>query len=79
MTYQEILEKIRELLVSQLPIIPEQVRPGSKLIEDLEADSANIMILICDIENEFEIQVDNDVLSTIRTVDDVVKYIQSCL
>ena len=44
-------------------------------MEDLGADSANIMILVCDIENEFDVQVDNDLLATVRTVDDIVKYL----
>ena len=75
MDYNTVFEKVSELIVAQLPISKEQIKPESKLIEDLGADSANIMILICDIENEFDIQVDNDMLATVSTVDDIVKYL----
>ena len=59
----------------QLPVTKDQIKPESKLVEDLGADSANIMILICDIENEFDVQVENEMLATITTVDDIVKYL----
>ena len=59
----------------QLPVSRDKIKPESKLIEDLGADSANIMILICDIENEFDVQVENEMLATITTVDDIVKYL----
>lgn len=75
MDYNTVFEKVSDLIVAQLPISKEQIKPESKLIEDLGADSANIMILICDIENEFDVQVDNDMLATVSTVDDIVKYL----
>lgn len=75
MDYNSVFEKVSELIVAQLPISKEQIKPESKLIDDLGADSANIMILICDIENEFNVQVDNDMLATVSTVDDIVKYL----
>lgn len=75
MDYNTVFDKVSDLIVAQLPISKEQIKPESKLIEDLGADSANIMILICDIENEFDIQVDNDMLATVSTVDDIVKYL----
>ena len=75
MDYNTVFEKVSELIVAQLPISKEQIKPESKLIEDLGADSANIMILVCDIENEFDVQVDNDMLATVSTGDDIVKYL----
>ena len=75
MDYNTVFEKVADLIVAQLPISKEQIKPESKLIEDLGADSANIMILICDIESEFDVQVDNDMLATVSTVDDIVKYL----
>ncbi len=75
MDYNTVFDKVSDLIVAQLPISKEQIKPESKLIQDLGADSANIMILICDIENEFNVQVDNDMLATVSTVDDIVKYL----
>lgn len=77
MSYNEIFDKVTELLASQLPVEKAVMKPESKMIEDLGADSANIMILICDVENEFGITVDNDMLTKIVTVDDLVKYLES--
>ena len=75
MNYSEAFEKVAELLLTQLPVEKADIRPESKLVEDLGADSANIMILVCDIETEFDIQVDNDMLAAVKTVDDIVKYL----
>lgn len=75
MSYNEVFEKVAGLIEMQLPVSRDKIKPESKLIEDLGADSANIMILVCDIENEFDVQVDNDLLATVRTVDDIVKYL----
>lgn len=76
MSYNDIFDKVTELLASQLPVDKAVMKPESRMIEDLGADSANIMILICDVENEFNITVDNDVLGRIVTVDDLVKYLE---
>ena len=75
MDYNSVFEKVAELIEMQLPVSRDAIKPESKLVEDLGADSANIMILICDIENEFDVQVDNDMLATVSTVDDIVKYL----
>ena len=79
MTQKEIFDKISDLLVSQLPVTKEQIKPESKLADELGADSANIMMLVFDVENEFSIQVDNDILETLSTVQDVVNYIEKAL
>ena len=62
MSYNEVFEKIAGLIEMQLPVSKDQIKPESRLVEDLGADSANIMILICDIESEFDIQVENDIV-----------------
>ena len=68
-------DKVKALIAKQLKVPEEKITLNSRLVEDLGADSANIMILVCDIENEFDVQVDNDMLATVRTVDDIVKYL----
>lgn len=75
MNKKEVFEKVAELIAAQLPVTADQIRPESKLVDELGADSANIMILIFDIESEFNIQVDNDALAKVVTVDDIVEYI----
>ena len=76
MKYNEIFDKVADMLLDQLNLNREDIKPESRLVEDLGADSANVLILVCDMENEFGIEVENDVLTSIQTVDDVVKYLE---
>lgn len=69
-------EKVVNLITSQLPVKAEAITPESRLIEDLGADSANIMILIMDLESEFDVVVEDDALTGIRTVGDIVDYLE---
>ena len=64
------------MIAEQLKINEASITPESRLIEDLKADSANVIMLVMDLENEFNIAVDDDVLMGIKTVGDVVKCIE---
>jgi len=72
-----MFEKVANLIASQLRIDPKTITPDSRLLEDLKADSANVMMLIMDLETELGITVDDDALMRLKTVGDVVKYIES--
>ncbi len=71
-----VFEKVRELIVNQLPVKAEDVKLESRLIDDLGADSANLMMLIMDLEMEYDITVSDDMLTGVRTVGDIVKYLE---
>ena len=75
MDYNTVFNKVSELILAQLPISADQIKPESRLVEDLGADSANIMILICDIENECDVKVENGMLAKDSTRDEKVKYL----
>ncbi len=70
-------EKIKEMIVDQLKVDPAQVTPEARLMEDLKADSANIMVMIMDLEDQFGITVEDDQIMKLKTVGDVVNYIAS--
>ena len=70
-------EKIKEMIVDQLKVDPAQVTPEARLMEDLKADSANIMVMITDLEDQFGITVEDDQIMKLKTVGDVVNYIAS--
>ena len=72
-----VFEKVREYIVNQLPVKAEDVKLESRLIEDLGADSANLMMLIMDLETEFDLTVEDEVLANIKTVGDIVSYIEA--
>lgn len=71
-----IFEKVTELIAEQLPVKQENIKMESRLLEDLGADSANVMILVMDLEQAFDVEVDDDVLSGIHTVGDIVDYLK---
>ena len=71
-----VFEKVKALLAEQLQIDPSEIKMESRLFEDLHADSANVMIMVMDVEEAFNITVDDDVLPKIRTVGDVVSYLE---
>ena len=71
-----VYEKVVEYITQQLPVKATDVKPESRLVEDLGADSANLMMLIMDLEAEYDMTVEDDMLSQIKTVDDIVKYIE---
>lgn len=69
-------EKVAALIADQLKIDPAGITPESRLLEDLKADSANVMMLIMDLESELGIMVEDDALMRLRTVGDIVAYIE---
>ncbi|MDO4739880.1 MAG: acyl carrier protein [Eubacteriales bacterium] len=71
-----VFEKICALIRDQLPVDGKEIELSSRLVEDLGADSANVMMLIMDIEQEFAITVDDSLLADVRTVGDIVKYLE---
>ena len=68
-------EKIKEMIVDQLKVDPAQVTPEARLMEDLKADSANIMVMIMDLEDQFGITVEDDQIMKLKTVGDVAAYV----
>ena len=71
-----IFEKVCALLADQLQIDPKDIKMESRLFEDLHADSATVMIMVMDIEEAFNITVDDEILPTVRTVGDIVNYLE---
>ena len=72
----KVFDKVKEYILMQLPISEEKVTMEAKLVDDLGADSANLMMLIMDLETEYDMTVEDDVLGSIKTVGDIVNYIE---
>ena len=68
-------ETIKGMIADQLKVDPTEIKPESRLIEDLHADSANIMVMIMDLEDQFGITVEDDQIMKLRTVGDVAAYV----
>ena len=72
-----VLETVSKLIAGQLKVNPAKVVREARLVEDLGADSANVMVLIMDLEDQFNLQVEDSAITGLKTVGDVVDYIQA--
>ncbi len=73
----EIFEKIKTITAEQLDIEPDSVTSDAAFIEDLEADSLDIVELIMEMEEEYDIEIPDEDAEKISTVGDAVEYIKS--
>ncbi len=73
----DIFDKVKDLIVDQLGVDASKVTPEASFIEDLGADSIDIVELIMALEEEFGITISDEDAQNIRTVGDAVKYIES--
>ena len=73
-----MFDKIKEIIVEQLNIDDGAfINLDTNLQEDLDADSLDAVKIIMNIEEEFDIKVDDDELENIKTIGDIVKYIEN--
>ena len=77
MADENIETKVREKIAEQLGVATDEVKPESSFIEDLGADSLDIVELVMALEEEFNIEISDEDAEKIRTVKDVVSYIQA--
>lgn len=75
MSEQSTFEKVKAITVDQLSVAPEDVKMDSTFIDDLGADSLDIVELIMAFEEEFNIEIPDEAAEKIKTVQDVVTYI----
>jgi len=71
-----VFEKVRDMIAAQMQVEASTITPESRLVEDLKADSANVMVLILELETEFSIEVEDEIILTLKTVGDVAEYIE---
>ena len=71
-----IQEKVKDIIVEQLGVNPEQVTQEAKFIEDLGADSLNTVELVMAFEEEFGIDVPDEEAEKLQSVGDVVRYVE---
>ena len=71
-----VFEKLREIISTQLGIEEERITLDTSLTEDLEADSLDLVEVMMSIEDEFGLEIPDDMLDNFKTVSDVVDYIE---
>ncbi len=72
-----VFERIKAMIKDELNVPEEKITMEAKLAEDLGADSIDAVELIMNIEDEFEVQVSDEEAQNIKTVGDIVKFVEN--
>jgi len=72
-----VYDKVTAMIASQMKVDQDSIGRDTTLLEQLHADSADVMMLIMDLEQEFDVMVEDDVLMSIKTVGDIVDYLEA--
>ena len=73
----EIESRVKAIIADQLGVSEEEVKPEARFIEDLGADSLDIVELIMAMEEEFETEIPDEEAEKILTVGDTIEYVKA--
>ena len=74
-----IFEKVKDILAEQLDIDEDLITLDSSIVDDLGADSLDIVDLVMSLEDEFDTEIPDEAIENIKTVGDIVHYIEEHL
>ncbi|HEX3016576.1 MAG TPA: acyl carrier protein [Caproicibacter sp.] len=72
-----VLEKVKAILSEQFDAEEDTITPETSIADDLGADSLDVVDLLMSIEDEFEIEVPDEEVENLKTVGELVKYIEN--
>ena len=72
-----VFEKIKELLANQLGADEESMTMDTNIAVDLGADSLDVVELLAEIQDEFEVEIPDEEIENIKTIGDLTEYIQN--
>ncbi|MCS7262555.1 MAG: acyl carrier protein [Aquificaceae bacterium] len=72
----DLEQKIKEIIADQLGVEVDKLNPNAKFVEDLGADSLDVVELVMAFEEEFGIEIPDEDAEKIRTVGDVIDYLK---
>ena len=72
-----VFEKVRDIVVEQLDVEEDAVSMEANIIDDLGADSLDVVDLVMSLEEEFDTEIPDEQVENIKTVGDIVKYIEN--
>ena len=70
-----MFEKVRAIIAEQLGTDKEKIQPESHLINDLKADSLDVVALVMDLEQEYGIEIPDEDLAQLQTVQNILDFI----
>ena len=76
---EDVLERVKNIIVEELAVDPEEVTLEASFIDDLGADSLDVVELVMAFEEEFDIEIPDEDAEGIGTVQDTVDYIEENL
>ena len=77
MSVVNVQERVKNIIVEQLGVEADQVKPEAQFVNDLGADSLDTVELIMALEEEFDIEIPDDKAEKIKTVGEAVSYIEA--
>ena len=73
----DVTEKVTKIIIDQLGVTAEEVKPAASFVDDLGADSLDLTELIMAMEEEFDIEIADDDAQKILKVQDAISYIEN--
>lgn len=74
MKREEVLARLKEIIIDRLDVEEDQIKPEASFVEDLGADSLDIVELIMGIEEEFDIEIPDEDAEKLTTVGEAIDY-----
>ena len=71
-----IFEKVAAILAEQLDVELDTIKMETSLVDDLGADSLDVVDLVMSLEDEFDVEIPDEDVENVRTVGDIVKYLE---
>ena len=72
-----VLDKIREIMADQLDAYVDEMTMDTRIAEDLGADSLDVVEMLMSVEDEFGIEIPDDAIEDLKTIGNVVEYIEN--
>lgn len=72
-----IFDKVKDIIVDKLGVEPEEVELNASFTDDLGADSLDLFEFVMELEDEFDMEISNEDVEQIKTVQDAVNYIEA--
>ncbi|HEY5089227.1 MAG TPA: acyl carrier protein [Polyangia bacterium] len=74
---EDFEDRVKKIIIEQLEVSPDKVKPEASFAEDLKADSLAVVELVLALEENFKIEIPDEDTEKIKTVGDAINYIKS--